>query len=82
MTVAEFKTAYPQYAHLEGEALWNTMEDVFGGFGCLWSEKEIEEYKEKHKDEVAIVKTDGYTFNVWPMPGFRTSGDTEIKKEL
>ena len=29
MTVIEFKERYPQYSHLEGNELWNKMEDVF-----------------------------------------------------
>jgi hypothetical protein len=29
MTVQEFKLKYPQYSHLEGDSLWNTMEDMF-----------------------------------------------------
>lgn len=28
MTVKEFKINYPQYANLEGEALWNMMEEI------------------------------------------------------
>jgi hypothetical protein len=29
MTVQEFKLKYPEYSHLEGDSLWNTMEDMF-----------------------------------------------------
>ncbi len=28
MTITKFKEKYPQYSHLEGDVLWNTMEDV------------------------------------------------------
>lgn len=33
MTSNEFKIKYPQYAHLEGEDLWNKMEDTLLEFG-------------------------------------------------
>lgn len=29
MTTQEFKLKYPEYSHLEGDSLWNTMEDTF-----------------------------------------------------
>jgi hypothetical protein len=28
MTTQEFKLKYPEYSHLEGDSLWNTMEDM------------------------------------------------------
>ena len=28
MTVKEFKTDFPEFAHLEGDELWNKMEDT------------------------------------------------------
>jgi len=44
MTVTEFKKQYPEYAHLEGNALWNKMEDVMFKNAHRPTPEEIEEF--------------------------------------
>ena len=43
MTPATFKQRYPEYAHLEGEALWNAMEDEMLNMAKPVSKQEAEE---------------------------------------
>jgi len=61
MTSAEFKEANPEYAHLEGDELWNAMEDHF-----LANARPFEKPKDffdwqgnkiKDGDEILVIRT-------------------------
>lgn len=80
MTVEDFKQKYPHLAHLEGDALWNAMEDSILQ-NANWDpnepielseEDEIEYQKAKYRHEVEgiemagmVFKDSNYTRKLW-----------------
>lgn len=70
MTTKEFKDKFPQYAHLEGYALWNAMEDSFlhdssrEAWVADYSEGFVEEYLHTMPNGIKVcMKHNNYWVN-------------------
>ena len=65
MDVKEFKQKYPERAHLEGDALWNAMEDV------MLSDGEFHEYTNQNRERIRFPWTpengDGIPIGIWDV---------------
>ena len=59
MTTTEFKQKYPQYSHLEGDELWNKMEDTLFEMGeVLYADpNQVKTFHEPYKMD--ILQDDG-----------------------
>jgi len=66
MTTAEFKEKYPNLAHLEGEALWNAMEDALLAEGGKKPTRTLEDVlrdQKQHPDDWIVEKQGDMTFH-------------------
>jgi hypothetical protein len=82
MTAKEFKEKYPRFAHLEGEQLWNIMEDILFQDKRFQRPNEVKDWKGnilKEGHEFCIVKViDRQTISFAGFAIFNEDGTTTL----
>ena len=74
MTPKEFKEKYPQYKDLEGDALWDKMEDVLLGLGNVLTADPNREVVYHEPFNINVLQDNGEyaTFAVYEEDSFKT----------
>lgn len=76
MTTKEFKDKYPHYSHLEGNDLWNAMEDSLLQTGDSWTA----DYSDGYTEESSGV-VNGITYS-WRYPKYWINESTKERLSL